>query len=90
MAWGTSTGRRNRYRKSKGLTAFRSTLLAGCAGIALTGTALLVPTTIGAELPAGVAELRAETPEDAAASERILRNTQAGDGWYREFARAER
>ena len=40
-------------RKSNGLTAFRSTLLAGCAGVALTGTALLVPTTIGAELPAG-------------------------------------
>lgn len=36
------------------------------------------------------AEIRAETPEDAAASQRILRNTQAGDGWYRRFARAAR
>ncbi len=34
--------------------------------------------------------VKAETPEDAAARMRILRNTQAGDGWYRKFARAPR
>jgi hypothetical protein len=34
--------------------------------------------------------VKAETPDDAAARQRILRNTQAGDGWYRKFARAPR
>lgn len=34
--------------------------------------------------------IRVETPEDAATREQILRNTQAGDGWYRKFARAPR
>jgi hypothetical protein len=35
-------------------------------------------------------EIKAETPTDAATRQRILRNTQAGDGWYREVARAPR
>jgi hypothetical protein len=35
-------------------------------------------------------EIKVETPVDAAARQRILRNTQAGDGWYRRFARAPR
>jgi Family of unknown function (DUF6065) len=35
-------------------------------------------------------EIKVETPADAAARQRILRNTQAGDGWYRKFARAPR
>ena len=35
-------------------------------------------------------EIKVETPDDAAARQRILRNTQAGDGWYRKFARAPR
>jgi hypothetical protein len=36
------------------------------------------------------AVIRAETPEDAAARERIRRATQAEDGWYRRQARALR
>jgi len=34
--------------------------------------------------------IKAETSADAATRQRILRNTQAGDGWYRKFARAPR
>lgn len=34
--------------------------------------------------------VRAETEEERAARERILRATQAGDGWYREQVRAKR
>jgi hypothetical protein len=34
--------------------------------------------------------VKVETPEDAETRERILRNTQAGDGWYRKVARAPR
>jgi hypothetical protein len=34
--------------------------------------------------------IKAETPADAAARQRILRNTQAAGGWYRKFARAPR
>ncbi len=34
--------------------------------------------------------VRAETEAEAAARERILRATQAGDGWYREQVRAKR
>ena len=36
------------------------------------------------------AEIRAETPEDAATSKRVYRNTIAADGWYRKSARAPR
>lgn len=36
------------------------------------------------------AEIGAERPEEAAARKKILRNTQAGSGWYRMFARAPR
>ncbi len=36
------------------------------------------------------ADIRAETPAEAAAREKILRATQAGDGWYRLKARAPR
>jgi hypothetical protein len=36
------------------------------------------------------AEIRAEKPVEAAASQQILRNTLAGQGWYRRFARADR
>jgi hypothetical protein len=36
------------------------------------------------------AEVRAEGPTEAAAREKILRQTQAGDGWYRTTARAPR
>lgn len=35
-------------------------------------------------------EVRAETEEEAATRNRILANTQANDGWYRRFARAQR
>jgi hypothetical protein len=35
-------------------------------------------------------EIKVETPNDAATRQRILRNTKAGDGWYRKFARAPR
>ena len=34
--------------------------------------------------------IKVETPRDAATRERIFRNTLAGDGWYRKFARAPR
>ncbi len=37
-----------------------------------------------------VADIGAERPEEAAARKKILRNTQAGTGWYRVFARAPR
>ncbi|MCO8146115.1 hypothetical protein NHN26_12880 [Rhodovulum tesquicola] len=36
------------------------------------------------------ADIGVEHPEEAALRNRILRNTQAGTGWYRLFARAER
>jgi hypothetical protein len=36
------------------------------------------------------AEIRAERPEEAADRAKILRNTRAGDGWYRTEARAPR
>ena len=36
------------------------------------------------------AEIRAETPDEAADSTRILRATRAGAGWYRREARADR
>jgi len=36
------------------------------------------------------AEIRVETPADAALRQRIYRNTTAGDGWYRRFARSRR
>lgn len=36
------------------------------------------------------AEIRAETAEEAQARTRILRNTRAASGWYREHARARR
>lgn len=35
-------------------------------------------------------EVRAETEEEAQARTKILRNTQASEGWYRKFARAAR
>jgi hypothetical protein len=35
-------------------------------------------------------EVRAETPDEAATREKILRNTQASEGWYRRVARAQR
>lgn len=41
----------------------------------------------GTALPGVV---KAESPADAANRQRILRNTQAADGWYRKFARAPR
>lgn len=34
--------------------------------------------------------VRAETPDEGATRTRILRNTLAGDGWYRLYARAKR
>jgi hypothetical protein len=34
--------------------------------------------------------IKVETPQDAATRQRIFRNTLAGDGWYRKFARAPR
>lgn len=34
--------------------------------------------------------VRAETPPESEARERIRRNTLAGEGWYRKFARAKR
>ena len=34
--------------------------------------------------------VRAETAEEAEVRLRILRNTQASEGWYRKFARAAR
>lgn len=40
-----------------------------------------------AELPA---EIRAETPVEAETRQKILRNTQAQEGWYRQQARAKR
>jgi len=36
------------------------------------------------------AEIRAETEADAAAREKVYRNTLASEGWYRKFARAAR
>jgi hypothetical protein len=36
------------------------------------------------------AAIRPETPEEAETRERILRNTQASEGWYRKIARAAR
>ncbi len=39
------------------------------------------------ELPG---EVKVESPADEAISKRIFRNTLAGDGWYRKFARAPR
>jgi len=36
------------------------------------------------------ADIRAETPEDAATRTRIFRNTLSQEGWYRKFARAAR
>jgi hypothetical protein len=36
------------------------------------------------------AAVRAEQPEEADTRKRILRNTKAGDGWYRRVARAKR
>ncbi|MBD3766200.1 MAG: hypothetical protein IE927_16230 [Rhodobacterales bacterium] len=36
------------------------------------------------------ADIGAECPEEAATRQKILRNTQAGTGWYRLFARAPR
>ena len=36
------------------------------------------------------AEVRAETPQEAAERQRILRATSAGDGWYRQQARDKR
>lgn len=36
------------------------------------------------------ADIGRETAEEAASREKILRNTQAATGWYREFARARR
>lgn len=35
-------------------------------------------------------EVRVETAQEAAERDRILRNTQASEGWYRKFARAAR
>lgn len=35
-------------------------------------------------------EVRTETEEEAATREKILRSTQASEGWYRKFARAAR
>lgn len=35
-------------------------------------------------------EIRAETPKEAAEREHVFRNTLAGEGWYRKFARADR
>jgi hypothetical protein len=34
--------------------------------------------------------IRAESDSEAASRQKILRNTQAGDGWYRQFARSSR
>ncbi len=36
------------------------------------------------------ADIRAETPEEAAVRQKVLRNTQASEGWYRTAARAQR
>jgi hypothetical protein len=36
------------------------------------------------------AEIGPETPEDAAARDKVNRNTRAGTGWYRTDARAPR
>jgi len=36
------------------------------------------------------AEIRAETPDEAATRLKVLRNTQASEGWYRTAARAKR
>jgi hypothetical protein len=36
------------------------------------------------------AEVRAETTSEATQREQVFRNTIAGAGWYREFARASR
>lgn len=36
------------------------------------------------------ADIRAETPEEAATRVKVLRNTQAQEGWYRTSARAKR
>lgn len=36
------------------------------------------------------AAIRSETPQEAETRTKILRNTQASEGWYRKFARAER
>ncbi len=36
------------------------------------------------------AVIRAETRTEAETKERILRNTKAGEGWYRKEARAKR
>jgi hypothetical protein len=38
----------------------------------------------------GEADIRVETPEEAADRDRILRSTRAGAGWYRKLARAPR
>jgi hypothetical protein len=35
-------------------------------------------------------EVRAETEQEADERERVYRNTIAGTGWYRKFARAKR
>lgn len=37
-----------------------------------------------------VASVRAEDPDEADTRKRILRNTKASDGWYRQIARAKR
>jgi hypothetical protein len=35
-------------------------------------------------------QIRAESDDESSERQRILRNTQAGEGWYRKFARAKR
>lgn len=54
------------------------------------GTPLVQVIPFRRDALAAKAVIRAETAEEAARRNLILRNTQANDGWYREVARAQR
>jgi hypothetical protein len=54
------------------------------------GTPLVQVIPIRRDGPSIKAEIRAETPDETAQSEKVFRNTIASEGWYRKFARAAR
>jgi hypothetical protein len=54
------------------------------------GTPLMQVIPFRRDTAAIAADIRAETPQEAATRERILKNTQSSEGWYRKFARAPR
>jgi hypothetical protein len=54
------------------------------------GTPMIQAIPFRRDEAAAAGVVRAETPDEAAARERALRATRAGDGWYRQQARAPR